>query len=125
MNYASLASKTNKLLAKYGGTITIKRFSPGTYSPSGGKFVSASSVTCFASAVLRTNIRLNFGDRYLDGTEIVANDREMIISNGFTLSPLAVSDIVTIKSKNYKVITCLPLEPDGDQTLFFRALLRK
>jgi hypothetical protein len=123
MDYTSLANKATNLITKFGCDLTIKRNSLGTFNASLGSYSSLSTLTCTIKGVIRAPLRYKFGDRFADGTEIVAGDREVILSSSATLTPI-VGDLLTIGSDDYNVVTVLPVEPGGVQ-LIYKALVRK
>jgi len=123
MNYTKMAQRTAKMITKYGASVSIIHHHPGTFDPIHGTYTGGYTITCSGHAVIKNPYRADMGDKWIDGTLIMAHDREAIIATGATITP-AIGDHITLGTANYAIQAVKPLEP-ALITLFYDVLLRK
>lgn len=108
--YTRLQATAQRLITKYGQTGTVKRVTPpdpilggdGTVTPYPAKLVP-----------------MTYDQRYVDGTTILANDRQVYISSvGLAIVP-QVGDIVSAGGMDYHVVNADPNNYDGVTNVVF------
>lgn len=103
-DYASLASDVGAILAEFGATGTLTRNTPGTYDPTAGE-VATTTTTQTVTACL-----FPYGDKFIDGTQILANDRQAFIGASGITGPRA-GDVLTWGTETLTVVKVKALAP--------------
>lgn len=103
-DYASLATDVAGVLADLGATGTLTRNTPGTYDP------STSSAATTASSQTVTACLFPYGDRMIDGTNILATDRQALIGAA-SITPPRAGDVLTWGSETLTVVRAKVLAP--------------
>jgi hypothetical protein len=108
--YVGLAKVAKDLLTKRGQTITISRTSGSTYDPVTG-VTSAGTVTNY----LPKGILKQYKSHLIDGTRILATDRELVIDD--TVEPL-MTDTITIAGESWTPIMLGETNPAGTPLVY-------
>ena len=108
MNYAKLALLVTKLLKPpTGQSITITKYSVGTYSTTTG------SVTSTSSTVVADGIILDYaqGQTHENGTQIEQGDKQLLIGD---VGELTLRDIVTAANGDkFRILGIIGAAPSG------------
>ncbi|RKD68976.1 hypothetical protein [Rhizobium sp. WW_1] len=108
--YTRLQATAKRLIEKYGQTGAIKRISPPDPIEGG----EGSTISYPAKLV-----PMSYDQRYVDGTTILANDRQVYVSSvGLAVVP-QVGDIVSAGGVDYRVINADPNNYDGVTNVVF------
>ena len=102
--YAGLSATSTRLLAKFGAAATLARNTPGAYDPATG----AAPITTTTQSV--TAVVLPYGDKMVDGSNILSTDRQAFISASATTEPRA-GDVLTWDGADYSVVKVKTLAP--------------
>jgi len=116
MNYAELASHVEKLITKYGKTLTLRAYSAATYDPVTMVYVAGSAVDTSVSAVEEA-----YKDYEIDGTLIQAGDIRLMVSSSVEPTP---SMKIVIDGVEWAIIRVYPLRP-GEVTFYYTIQARK
>lgn len=108
--YTRLQATAQRLITKYGQTGTIKRVTPPDPIEGGEGSENAYTAKVFPAT---------YDQRYVDGTMILANDRQVYISSvGLAIVP-QVGDIMTAGGVDYHVVNADPNNFDGLTNVVF------
>lgn len=95
-----LASGVVEVLAEIGKSITLRKINPGTYDPATGGTTGASTADTTCRAVA-----LNYSDKLVNGTTIIAGDRQCYISAASLGAVVpAVGDLVILADGTFIVL---------------------
>ena len=114
-NYTGLASTATRLINRFGGNVTLRIKTGGTYDP-----VTGANTDTFADAVVQ-GAKLNFVNADIDGTLIRLGDVKVLVDGLFTLTQ---DDKIIIGSDEYEIINAMPLAP-GDTRLITTVQCRR
>lgn len=105
-DYAEVADTAADILAEFGAAATLTRTdATGEYDPAEGE--QATTVTTQAC----TAALFPYGDKYVDGTNILSSDRQAFIAvRGLTLTPQA-GDVLTWGDETLTVVKVKALAP--------------
>jgi hypothetical protein len=106
-NYTGLASTATRLINKFGGDVTLRIKTEGTYNP-----ITGANTDTFADTVVQ-GVKLNFVNSDIDGTLIRTGDVKVLIDGLFALTK---DDKIIIGTDQYEIIKPMPLAP-GDTRL--------
>jgi hypothetical protein len=111
-DYGASAATADRLIQKFGTSVSITRSVPGAYDPATG----APAAPTVTSQTVRAVV-LDFPQRYIDGTLIRVGDRRALVSAVGSTAPLA-GDVFTWKSQSLVVVTVKELGPAGLAVLY-------
>jgi hypothetical protein len=103
--YSSLASRAEKLIAKYGQTVTLTRANAGAVDPVTGAASSAASTVLTTKGVI-----IDYSEGIANGVNILMGDNRVLLSS--KVEPKN-DDVVTVSNGSYKVISVKILSPAG------------
>lgn len=108
--YTRLQATAQRLISKYGQTGAVKRVSPPDPIEGG-----EGSTTSYAA----TLAPITYEQRYVDGSTILVNDRQIYISSvGLAIVP-QVGDIVTVGGDQFHVVNADTNNYDGVTNVVF------
>lgn len=110
-DYASVAAEAAAVLREFGATGTLTRTTPGTYDPATGK-AATSTTTQTVTAVM-----FPYGDKFIDGTLILAGDRQAFIA-AVGVTPPQAGDVLTWGGETFTVVKAKNLSPARVAVLF-------
>lgn len=116
-DYSNIAATALALLAKFGATVTLTRTTGGVFDPVTG-YQSAS----VDASVTTTGLLKPYPDRMIDGTRILAGDRELVLSN--EQEPLP-NDKPVIGGESWAIIGIKTVKPNGVDAVVYFAQVRK
>ena len=102
----SLRATASKLMAKFGGTATIRRVTTGAYNPTTGTISQASSDIAVRGVLQDVNLR-EVNDL------IQATDKRLLIAAADLTAPPTTADEVLISGTTYQVIRVDTIEQDN------------
>ncbi len=114
--YSGLATTAKDLLTKYGQVITITRTAGGSIDPVTGAVTAGSSVAYLPQGVLK-----EYKSNLIDGTRILATDRELVIDD--TIKP-ELTDTISIGGILWTPISVSASNPAGTP-LVYRIQVRR
>jgi hypothetical protein len=121
VDYVAKASSAQRLLAKFGQTVTLKLRSSSAYDLDTLE-VAVTEVEELRKAVLLDFDRINFGVTEQDGTMIQKGDRRCLMDAKGTRPQ--VKDVVVVGTEEYPIHMIKILSPAGTDVLY-DMLLRK
>jgi hypothetical protein len=102
----SLRATASKLMAKFGGTATIRRVTTGTYNPATGTVSEATSDTAVRGVLQDVNLR--------EVNDLIrATDKRLLIAAADLAAPPTTADEVIITGATYQVIRVDTIEQDN------------
>lgn len=110
-NYAKTRGTAERLIARFGQVGAIRRETPGAgppYSP-GPPTVADHAATL---------VVLDYENREIDGTRILATDKKVLIAAGGLAIEPGPADKVVIGGAAHEVVDVKPLSPAGVVVLF-------
>jgi len=111
-DYAETAALAAELLSEFGATGTLTRSTPGEYDADEGEMATTPTTQPVTACMFP------YGDRYTDGANILATDRQAFISAlGVTMEPRA-GDVLTWGGEAYSVVKVKNLAPARVNVLF-------
>ena len=113
----SLRKTASKLMAKFGGQVTIRRITTGSYDPETGTATPNASETV-VRGVLEAVTQRELNDL------IKSNDKKLTIAAADLSFEPAVSDQVTVASRIMQTIQVNKIEQDN-QPIVFEMFLRE
>jgi hypothetical protein len=112
----SLRATASKLMAKFGGTATIRRVTNGTYNPVTGTASESTSDTTVKGVVEDVNAR--------EVNDLVqAGDRRLTIAAADVNAAPTTSDRIIISGVTYQVVRIATIEQDN-QPITYELILR-
>ena len=111
-----LRKVASKLMAKFGGTATIRRVVPGTYNPTTGTISETTTYTAVRGVLEDVNLR-EVNDL------IQAGDKRLMIAAADVANPPTTADRVIIESRTLQVIEVRTIEQDN-QPITYELILR-
>jgi len=102
-----------------GVQITLKRFTPGTYTPASDSYSQSSWTTDSTYGVL-----VQYSHRFVDGTRIKVGDQKVIFSSYGLSFTVQVGDKVVIDSEEWNVVNAGPIAPSNDP-IIYKAQIRR
>lgn len=111
-NYTSSAATADRLIQKFGTTVTMARSVPGAYNPATGAPGTPTDTTQDVKAVV-----LDYPQKYIDGTLIREGDRKALVSAVGTTAPQP-DDTFTWKGQALVVVQAKELGPAGTAVLY-------
>jgi hypothetical protein len=102
-----LRKVASKLMAKFGGTATIRRVVPGTYNPTTGTISETTTDTAVRGVLEDVNLR-EVNDL------IQAGDKRLTIAAADTAAPPTMADRVIIAGRSLQVIEVRTIEQDNE-----------
>jgi len=102
----SLQKVASKLMAKFGGTATIRTVTPGAYNPTTGTVSETTSDTTVRGVLEDVNLR-EVNDL------IQATDKRLLIAAADTSAAPTTADEVLISGTTYQVIRVVTIEQDN------------
>jgi hypothetical protein len=126
-DYTAIAVKCKAGLTKAGMAVTLRRTTPGTYSPATGTY-SGDVVTDYAAVGLIQSRSLyqtgSVGQNYFNEVLVQTDDVFIILAaSGLVVTP-APGDLLIVSGVSFTVITMIPLRPGGIN-LMYRVLARR
>lgn len=111
MNYSALAQTSKKLLKDFGGVVTHRTFTTGTYDPATG-LSGASSVDTPSFGAL-----FDFGPGQTQerGTLIQGGDKRLLLEPSVTVSP---QDHFVINEVEYVIVSIGEVKPAATRVLY-------
>lgn len=110
-DYAPIAATALRLLQNFGQSITLVRVSGESTDPVTGVVTSGAD-----ASVTTTGIMKMYPQKMIDGTRILATDREMVLSNEHT--PVA-TDQVRIGTEDWTIVDIKTISPAGTDLVYF------
>lgn len=114
-NYSGLASTATRLIDKFGGDVTLRIKTDGTYDP-----IIGANTDVFTDTVVK-GAKLDFDNREIDGTLIKLGDVKVIIDGLFDVG---IFSLILIGSDQYSIVRQIPLNP-GDTRLITTVQCRR
>jgi hypothetical protein len=111
-DYSEMAAVADELLTEFGATATMTRNTAGTYDTSDGTTAAPTTTVQTVTAAV-----FDYEQKYLDGTLILAGDKQAFLSPAGITAPLQ-GDVLTWQGTDYTVIAVKPLSPAGVPLLF-------
>jgi hypothetical protein len=111
-----LRKVASKLMAKFGGTATIRRVVPGVYNPTTGTVSETTTDTAVRGVLEDVNLR-EVNDL------IQAGDKRLMIAAADIANPPTTADRVIIESRTLQVIEVRTIEQDN-QPITYELILR-
>jgi len=111
-----LRKVASKLMAKFGGTATIRRVVPGVYNPTTGAVSETTTDTAVRGVLEDVNLR-EVNDL------IQAGDKRLMIAAADVANPPTTADRVIIESRTLQVIEVRTIEQDN-QPITYELILR-
>ena len=108
--YDDLATTAAELISEFGMSVTITR-DTRTTDPVTGAVTGDAPTTYTPKGIVR-----RYDDRLIDGTRILASDRELVLDN--TVEPIA-SDKLTIDGEQWDIVTISDANPAGTPIVYF------
>lgn len=112
----SLRKTASKLMAKFGGTATIRTVTAGTYNPTTGTVSETTADTVVRGVLEDVNLR------EVDDL-IQATDKRLLIAAADTSAAPTTADEVIITSTTYQVIRVTTIEQDNT-SITYELILR-
>lgn len=101
-----LRKVASKLMARFGGTATIRRVTPGVYNPTTGTVSEATADTAVRGVLQDVNLR--------EVNELIqAGDKRLLIAAADLTSAPTTADRVLIGSVTHQVIQVQTIEQDN------------
>lgn len=110
-NYASTAATADRLLKRFGARVEMSRTVPGVYDPATGTAHVTTTEQTVTAAVF------DYQQRYVDGTKILAGDRQCFLSAVGVTEPLQ-GDTFAWDGKSMVVVAVKKLAPAGLAVLY-------
>lgn len=110
-NYAKTAATAARLLARFGGPVTLTRIAPGTYDPTTGTTAADTTTTSTGSGA-----RFGYEQREIDGTKIRTGDQRAYLSTA-VFQP-RTDDRVAFSDGTFLVVTARVLKPGAVAVLY-------
>jgi len=101
-----LRKVASKLMARFGGEVTIRRVTPGVYNPTTGTVSEATSDTAVRGVLEDVSLR-EVNDL------IQAGDKRLLIAAADTAAPPTTADRVIIADRTLQVIEVRTIEQDN------------
>jgi hypothetical protein len=101
-----LRKVASKLMAKFGGTATIRRVVPGVYNPTTGTISETATDTAVRGVLENVNLR-EVNDL------IQASDKRLLIAAADIANAPTATDEVVIESITYQVVQVRTIEQDN------------
>lgn len=111
-NYANTAATADRLLKRFGARVEMSRTLPGAYDPATGGPGAGTTTTQTVTAAV-----FDYPQRYIDGTKILAGDRQCFLSAVGVNEPLQ-GDRFTWDGKSMVVVAVKKLAPAGLAVLY-------
>jgi hypothetical protein len=108
--YSDLATTAKELLAEFGQVITITRKSGDAYDPVTGITTAGTATDYLPKGILK-----QYKSHLIDGTRILATDRELVIDD--TVKPL-LTDTIKIGGVSWSAITVGESNPAGTPLVY-------
>ncbi len=96
-----------RLLERYGTTVTLRRYQPGTYDPASGESSPTWSQYSLAGLVR------DYRQEQVDGSLVQSGDRELVLAGEDHVPAPAPGDRVLLADAAYTVVQVKTLEPGG------------
>lgn len=106
-DYADMATTAAELLAEFGATVTVTRTTPGARDADTGTLAAGATQTWTPAGV-----KLEYSQREIDGTQILAGDQRVYMSAVSGLDPKP-GDVVTLGAEAWRVVKSRTLAPAG------------
>jgi len=103
--YAKMAATALKLLKKFGKPVTLKRVTGSSVDPITGVVTAGTD-----ASVITTGLIKPYPDNMVDGTRILASDRELVLSAEHVPLP---SDKPLVNGENWAVVNITTISPTG------------
>lgn len=117
-NYSGIASTALALIADFGRSVTLRRVTAGTYTPSSLSVSGASTSDETITAVI-----MKHKFHQIDG-EIIRRDDRLCLVAASGLTVPALGDIIISDSVQMKIVDVEVVQP-GDTAVVYRLNLRK
>ena len=108
--YSDLATTAKELLAEFGQVITITRKSGNTYDPVTGITTAGTATDYLPKGILK-----QYKSTLIDGTRILATDRELVIDD--TVEPM-MTDTIKIGGESWTPIIISESNPAGTPLVY-------
>ena len=106
-----LRKVASKLMAKFGGTATIRRVTPGVYNPTTGTISETTADTVVHGVLQDVNLR--------EVNELIqAGDKRLLIAAADLANAPTTADRVIIESRTLQVIQVQVIEQDNTPITF-------
>jgi hypothetical protein len=106
-----LRKVASKLMAKFGGTATIRRVTPGAYNPTTGTLSETTADTVVRGVLQDVNLR--------EVNELIqAGDKRLLIAAADLANAPTTADRVIIESRTLQVIQVQVIEQDNTPITF-------
>jgi len=115
--YGKMASVATKLITKFGTTITLVRTTGGSYNPVTGVTVPGTAANVTAIGLVRP-----YPDATIDGTRVIAGDRELLLDA--TTQPLP-DDLPQIGGEDWTIVNIKTVKPDDATPVVYFVQVRK
>ena len=117
MSYSQAAKTATRIIKAKGGPAVLKSQTSGDYDTlTGGASVTSISQPC-------TAVVFDVEQRMIDGTNVLAGDKLAYVAALGLSAPLP-GHSMTWAGKDYRIMTCKVLSPDGATQILFTLILR-
>lgn len=117
-DYTSLQNTADRLISKFGRSVTLRRVTAGTYDPSNLSVSGDSNADTTVTVAI-----MNYEEREIDGSVIKRQDMRGYLAAKNTALP-SVSDIIIDGSVQYQIVNIRELKP-ATTSLLYELQLRK
>lgn len=110
--YSSLAGTANKLLGKFGQSVTLRR-RVVTYTPATGG-TSTTTTDTTVNVVVDS-----YRAERVDGTLVRSTDRRVVVAaTGLASAPDAATDVLIIGGVEHRIVSVEPVDPAGTPVVY-------
>jgi hypothetical protein len=109
--YDDMAATALELLAEFGQSVTLSRTTGGSIDPVTGAVTAGTD-----ASVITTGLIKPYPDKMIDGTRILASDRELVLSNEQV--PLS-TDKPVIGGEEFAIVDIKTVSPAGTDVVYF------
>ena len=117
-DYSDQQESAYNAIKDNGTTISIRKFTEGTYNPATDSYTGSTWTSYTAYAVMS-----RYKERDVDGTLVKKGDKRMLIPAYNLTVTLEEGDIIRHSSKDWRVVDPNPIEPDGT-VIIYKAQVR-
>lgn len=110
-DYAEIRALAAELLSEFGAAGVLARTTPGTYDADEGEMAAAETTQTVTACMFP------YGDKFVDGTNILASDRQAFIS-ALGVTPPQAGDVLAWGGEVFAVVRVKNLGPAGVFVLY-------
>jgi hypothetical protein len=114
-DYSEIAELSAELLSEFGRTITQKRISNGAYNPATSSVVQVTTTRRRYGALFEFSQQSLSGGQYIRGSMVESGDKQLLLDTTYDVE---LSDIFTIGTQEYTVVSIAETNPAGMPVLY-------